>query len=215
MIARRSFLIGAGLLAGGAGRLIAGVPGNDDLSFDVFRNGSHIGSHVLRFSRTGDSIVVNIAAEFKVGWGPIVLFRYQHTGVETWQAGRFVSLETQTNDNGTRRQVFAHRQANGIVIRATDVPDRLASADILPLTHWAIAAMSVPVFNPETGKDMAEQARHLGQSTVALADGAKIPATRFALSGEAQIVDFYDSEQVWAALQAKAKDGSMIEYRRA
>jgi hypothetical protein len=215
MIARRSFLIGAGLLAGGAGRLIAGVPGNDDLSFDVFRNGSHIGSHVLRFSRTGDSIVVNIAAEFKVGWGPIVLFRYQHTGVETWQAGRFVSLETQTNDNGTRRRVFAHRQANGIVIRATDLPDRLASADILPLTHWAIAAMSVPVFNPETGKDMAEQARHLGQSTVALADGAKIPATRFALSGEAQIVDFYDSEQVWAALQAKAKDGSTIEYRRA
>jgi hypothetical protein len=214
VIARRCFLIGAGLFAGGAGRLVPGVPGNDDLYFDVFRNGSHIGSHTLRFSRNGDSLVVNIAAEFKVGFGPIVLFRYQHTGVETWQSGRFVSLETQTNDNGTHRQVLARRQADGIAIRATDLPDRVASANSLPLTHWAIEAMSAPVFNPETGKDMAEQARHLGQSTVALADGAKIPATRFALTGEAQIVDYYDDSEVWAALQAQAKDGSVIEYRR-
>jgi hypothetical protein len=214
MIARRGFLIGAGLLAGGAGRVSPGVPGNDDLSFYVFRNGSHIGSHALRFSRNGDTLTVNISAEFKVGFGPIVLFRYQHSGVETWQSGRFISLETQTNDNGTHRQVSARRQADGISIRATGLPDRVASANTLPLTHWAIEAMSAPVFNPETGKEMAEQATHLGQSTVALADGAKIPATRFSLTGEAQITDFYDNAQVWAALQAKAKDGSMIDYRR-
>jgi hypothetical protein len=91
----------------------------------------------------------------------------------------------------------------------------MAPAETLPLTHWAIEAMSAPVFNPETGKDLAEQARHLGQATVALADGAKIPATRFSLTGEAQITDFYDSAEVWAALQAEAKDGSMIDYRRA
>jgi hypothetical protein len=214
MIARRRFLIGAGLLAGGAGRLVPGVPGNDDLHFDVARNGSHIGTHVVRFSRQGDVLTVNIDAEFRVGFGPITFFRYHHSGIETWKAGQFVSLHTRTDDNGTQRQVSAVRQANGILIRGSDVPDRLALPDTLPLTHWAIAAMSAPVFNPETGKELAEQARHLGASTVSLADGKQIPATRFALTGEAQITDWYDESRVWAALQAQAKDGSVINYKR-
>jgi hypothetical protein len=214
MINRRGFLIGAGVLAGGAWAQAPGVPGDNDLVFDVSRNGSRIGSHKLRFSRSAETLTVTIDAEFRVGFGPITLFRYAHRGVETWQGGRFMRLETTTNHNGTHRSVLASRQAGGVLIRATGAPDRVDSPDTLPLTHWAIEAMSAPVFNPETGENLAEQARHLGPATVQLADGAHIPATRFALTGETSILDYYDNARVWAGLQAKAKDGSSIDYRR-
>jgi hypothetical protein len=41
-----------------------------------------------------------------------------------------------------------------------------------------------------------------------------VPATRYTLSGEADIVDWYDMGGTWVALRGKAPDGSWLDYRR-
>ena len=123
-------------------------------------------------------------------------------------------LETDTNDNGTPYRVRARRVAGGILIQATGLADQMAPENALPLTHWAIAAMDAPLFNPQTGKMLREEAQKRGLSTVRLADGTPIQATGYALAGEAPIEDWYDRQLVWAALNGRGKDGSAIAYRR-
>jgi hypothetical protein len=204
-----------GFFAGGAALALCGIPQCNSLVFDVSRNGSKIGTHRLDFSRSGDALTVRIDAEFRVGFGPITLFRYRHQGVERWDGGTFTSLDTATNENGRLFEVHAKRVTAGIEIRATDRPDQLAPAASLPLTHWALAAMKTPLFNPQTGKMLTETAQLRGTGTVALADGKPIAVTGYKLAGEAPIEDWYDSRGVWAALDATGSDGSSITYRRA
>jgi hypothetical protein len=208
----------AGGLAAGAGmaawprRGAAAAPGA--LTFEVRRNGAAIGTHALTFSRGAGRVCVAIDAQFRVGLGPITLFRYTHRGEEIWQDGQFLSLVTETNHNGTLYRVRAERTAGGISIQAAGQPPVLAPAGTLPLTHWAQAAMHTRLFNPETGQLLAETARASGPGSVALADGRAIPATAYTLAGEAPIKDWYDAGGNWAALDAVGKDGSAIAYRR-
>jgi hypothetical protein len=215
---RRRVLLGGLALAvwppkGAAAAAMPGVPGM--LAFDVRRNGHAIGTHTLKFTRAGARLTVAIEARFRIGLGPITLFRYTHRGEEVWHDGQFQSLATETDDNGTPHQVRAQRTAGGIAIRATGQPDVVAPVSALPLTHWAQAAMHAPLFNPETGKLLDETARPCGPGSVTLADGKAISATGYTLAGEAPIKDWYDVNGNWAALDATGKDGSAIAYRRA
>jgi len=184
------------------------------LTFQVSRNGAPIGAHRLAFSRSGADLTVQIDAAFQVGFGFITFYRYRHTGVERWRDGRFEALETTTDDNGRMFRVRAHRAPSGVLIQATGVADQTAPANALPLTHWAMAAMMAPLFNPQTGKMLRETAQPRGPGRVALANGTSIKATGFSLQGEAPIEDWYDDSRVWAALDAVGQDGSRITYRR-
>jgi hypothetical protein len=217
---RRAFVLGVPAAAvlppmmAFAGTEKISVPDANTLAFQVSRNGAPIGTHRLDFDRRGRDITVRIGAAFRVGFSFVTLYRYRHDGVEQWRDGAFQSLETETNDNGRVFRVHARRVQSGILIQATGLPDRLAPAEALPLTHWAVAGMAAPLFNPQTGAMLRETAQPRGAGTVALANGRPIAATRFALAGETPIQDWYDESDVWAALDGTAKDGSRIAYRR-
>ncbi len=219
MIQRRQFLAaGAALACVRPAHAAAtnGIPASGALAFRVCRNGSEIGTHTLTFSRRDSVLTVRIEADFRVHFGPITFYRYHHQGVEQWRDGSFAALETHTNDNGTSFDVHAARTGSGVKIRATNLADQLVPPDTMPLTHWAVALADArtKLFNPQTGALLAETLLTSGPCTVALADGARIPATRVALAGAAPIDDFYDTRELWAALDAIGKDGSQITYRR-
>lgn len=222
MIRRRHILAGAAAMAcvrtaaraSEPGPVTHGVPAGGSLAFRVSRNGCDIGTHTLDFTRKGNAVYVRIEASFRVHFGPITFYRYHHQGVEQWRDGRFVALDTQTDDNGSKFEVHAERGPAGVLIRATGLPDQLAPPGALPLTHWAAADTGARLFNPQDGRLLAETLQGRGPCTVTLADGAKIPATRFALAGAAPIDDYYDGGKLWAALDAVGRDGSRITYRR-
>jgi hypothetical protein len=213
VVVRRHVLFGGAAFACMPGS-DAAAPAKRTLAFLVSRNGSEIGTHRLSFVRGGDTLTVRIDADFRVGFGPITLYRYHHTGIERWQNGAFASLDTQTDDNGTRYEVHARRTGAGVAISATDLPDQVAPPGTMPLTHWAVGALGARLFNPQTGKLLRESVQPRGTGMVTLANGARIPATGFTLAGEAPIEDWYDSARLWAALDGVGKDGSRITYRR-
>ncbi len=215
LVRRRGVLAGA--MALGAVRDTAAVPPGaaaSDIVFRVRRNGSEIGRHSVSFTRAGGVVTARIEAQFRVGFGPITFYRYHHRATEVWRDGQFVSLDTETDDNGNQLAVHAQRGAGGITIAAANRANVTVSADTLPLTHWAVAAMSAPLFNPENGKLLRETAQPRGAGTVDLADGRPIAAMGYTLAGEAPIEDWYDDRHIWAALNATGKDGSKITYRR-
>ncbi len=216
ILGRRSL---AGLVAGAA---LVGwrplranpVPPVKALRFLVTRDGSEIGSHAVSFEQAADDLIVHIDVHMRVGLGPFTFFHYHHQGEERWRGGQFVSLQTQTDDNGDPLSVHARREGDRVRIDATGLAPQDLPGTALPLTHWNVACMHEQLFNPQDGTVLQEMSVARGSEMVALGNGSKVQATRYALAGKAPIDDWYDDTQVWTALRAKVKDGSTLIYTR-
>ncbi|WP_158746895.1 DUF6134 family protein [Acidisphaera sp. L21] len=215
MIGRRAAVL-AGLAAGlpwAARAANPPVPPNGRIAFEAFRNDSRIGTHTLSFSSNGDELSVRIEVRFAVGFGPLTLYRYTLLGTERWSGGRFVALDTDTNDDGTQHKVTVRRVGSGLQVRSSGMPDSLLPAETLPLTHWAVAAMSAPLFNPQDGVPIPGEVTKTGPEMVKFLDGSGVEANGYRLNGKLALQDWYDDAQHWVKLRAKAKDGSDVDYR--
>jgi hypothetical protein len=188
---------------------LAAVPASGRLAFAVWRKGERIGEHRLAFRRSGDTVSVTTDVAMTVGLGPVTLLRYAYHAEETWAGDRFVSIETRAETNGKKERVSARRTEAGVVIAGR--PTLPAAA--LPLTHWNPDTVRAPLFNPQTGKAMRLTAARRAEAFTP-AGAAAVRATRITLAGETVMDDWYDPAGVWLALRARAKDGSIVEYRR-
>jgi len=213
MLTRRGLIAGSAMLAMPAAAITVPPPGL--LRFDVLRNNSRIGQHIVRLQRDGAVLRANISVEIAVGIGPVTLFRYTHTVREEWQDARFMSMESETNDDGTRHRVRAESTAEGVVVRTGDGKRVVLSPETIPLTHWNSLCMRAPLFNPQTGAAVRPTVLARGEESIALADGRSIRARRYTLSGDIALDDWYDSTHSWVALDSIGRDGSRIAYRRA
>jgi hypothetical protein len=217
MILRRRHLghlaIGTALVGWRPARANPTPPGKS-LRFLITRNGSEIGSHTLNFDQSGDDLAVHIDVKMRVGLGPFTFFHYHHQGEERWRAGQFVSLQTNTDDDGDPLRVHARREGDHVRIEATGLAPQDLPGSALPLTHWNVACMHAKLFNPQDGMVMQETSEPRGNEMIALSNGSKVQATRYALAGKAPIDDWYDDKQTWTALRAKVKDGSILTYTR-
>lgn len=184
------------------------------LAFAVFRNGTRVGEHVMSFrGEAASALAVTTEVEMTVRVGPVPLYRYRHHAVERWAGDQFASLETTTTANGKAQRVVARRTPGGVKLE-TGKGVKTIAASAAPFTHWNAAVLTGPLFNPQEGTPMRLTATRKGAESVRLASGTAVPATRWAIRGEAEIDDWYDASGVWAALRGKLKDGSVMEYRR-
>ena len=126
MIARRALLVAAGSLPQAAHASGLPVPAARRLGFRVVRNGSTIGQHVLNFEADGPRLVVRVEVDLAVGFGPITLYRYRHRATETWQDGRVVAFQAETNDDGSVRTVAMRAQGDALAKKLSSNPTRLA-----------------------------------------------------------------------------------------
>lgn len=215
MIARRGFLAGGAALSAASPYPVMASPVQSGLHFEVMRNGGRIGQHTIRFRQDGTTLEARIEVDIAVGVGPIVLYRYTLRGREVWRDGAFVSLESETNDDGTRHRVKAMRTSENVVVEVLGAPRTILPASAIPLTHWNDLCMERPLFNPQDGANIASSVLTRGEDMVPLADGRPVRATRYSLVGKVALDDWYDTARQWTALRAPGRDGSTIEYRRA
>ena len=218
---RRRTLLVSGLAASAiplqrvaAAESTTGVPPTGRILFEVFRNESRIGTHTLDFTCAGQSVTARIAIRLAAGLGPITLYRYAMDATERWEGGRFVALDTATNDDGTAHAVSVRRSGEGLLVRANGEPPSQLPGNALPLTHWAIATMSAPLFNPQDGTPIPDRAVPEASEAVRMLNGSSVQAKGYRLTGAFALQDWYDESQLWVKLKAKAKDGSDIDYRR-
>ncbi len=219
VLTRRRVMVGSGALAAGAAprgapAAVTSVPPGL-LRFDVFRNDSLIGQHVINLTRDGAVLLASIDVRLVITLGPIALYRYTHTVREQWRDGLFERMESNTNDDGTIHDVRAERTPEGVVVRTGNGKRVVMSAAMIPLTHWNYLCMSVPLFNPQTGEQVRPQVLEHGEESVSLADGRAIRARRYSLTGDVALDDWYDEAHSWVALRTTGRDGSAIAYRRA
>lgn len=215
MLERRALLtLGLAAACSPLAAWAATAPPGGKVMFDVMRKGKRIGFHQVAFSSDGDDLVARANCEMTVELGPVPVFRYRHSQVERWSGGKFASLETSTVQNGARIAVSAKRTEAGVTIQGGKGAAPLLPAGALPLTHWNRASLTAPLFNPQDGKLMKLSATRPAPHGIVLANGSQVQGTRVVLSGQEQMEDWYDGAVAWAGLSARAKDGSIVEYRR-
>jgi len=219
MLSRRNLIVGVAAIAAGPAvhgqALAVASPPPGLLRFDVSRNGSRIGEHVVSLSRSGTTMRAEISVEIVVGFGPITLYRYKHAVREEWQNGQFRWMESETNDNGTLYQVQAERTTEGVLARRSGSDETIMSAGTIPLTHWNAACLRAPLFNPQTGQTLKMAVYSRDVEMIDLGGERMTRARRYSLVGEETLDTWYDDRNVWTALRSTGRDGSIISYRRA
>jgi hypothetical protein len=220
-IGRRAFLAsGAAGLAlpwlgpARARAAVSGIPADGKVAFKVFRKGAHIGEHSLTFSQDGDSLTVQTDVRITVHIGPVPVYHHTQRCIEHWKGDRFVALESTTTSNVSHDVVSVRRIADGVRIEPSSGSPYTAPAETLPLTHWNRFAYQGPMFDPEKGKLLKETLVARSDDMIPQADGQMIKVTRWSVTGDGVMDDYYDLGGVWAGLHVKVRDGSRVEYLR-
>ncbi len=219
MIGRRP-LLAVGLAAGAAAVLpgrsaqaALPVPPGNRMAFNIIREGSVIGQHVLTFQPSDDGLTVQIAVDISVGLGPIKLFRYRHRGSEHWRDGKVFADASKTDDDGTDLMMTAQREGPDWVVSGSKVAQYVAPADASPATHWNKAMLNGPLINTENGRLMRPVVTLAGLETITVG-GGPVQAQHYQLRGDVTLDTWYDLTPAWVALRFTAKDGSDIRYQR-
>ncbi len=197
IVGRRELILGGVGFALAPGAALA-VPNR--LAFQVYRNGAKVGEHIMTF--TGDdtarTISTNVAMTVKVG--PVPVYKYKHTAIEKWVAGKWASIDTTTNGNGKLTKASGRAMGSYVQIIGPAGSQR-APADAVPLSHWNQANFSRPLFNQQEGKLLKVRC-------------TQVAPGHWSIRGETEIDNFYDASGNWLALKGKLEDGSKLEYKR-
>lgn len=193
---------------------LSGIPADGKVAFKVMRKGANIGQHTLRFEQDGDNLTVHVEIRITVHIGPVPVYHHVQRCTEHWKGDRFVALESATTSNVSSQTVTARRTADGVRIEPAEGQPYTASSDVLPLTHWNRFAYQGPLFDPQGGKPLKESLVSRGDDTIPQADGSMVRVTRWSVTGDGVMDDYYDSSGVWAGLHVKVRDGSQVEYLR-
>jgi len=100
--------------------------------FSILYKGCRIGTHAVSYSSaTGGRLVsTEIQIEARLAFFPA--YAFSHRSEEAWRAGRLVSLNSKTVEQGQRLRVGAWRRVEAFAFSAFSAP---AGALLLPPQH--------------------------------------------------------------------------------
>ncbi len=181
------------------------------LTFDVVWAGGVIGVHAVRFETAGDDLRVDTVIDIDVTLLWITAFSYLHHATEVWRAGRLVSFESDTLDNGRVDTVKGAAREDGFEVtgrRGT----LTAPADIIPGTFWNPEIVSRDVvLDPKKGT--LEDQVVLGHDRVQIEVGGRpLAVTRYRLDSILEGAIDYDDNGRWSGAWFR-KRGGRVEYR--
>lgn len=183
---------------------------DDELAFDVYRDGKRFGSHVVRFARDGDRLRVDSDIELKVKFGPITAFHYVHEADEVWEGGELQSIEARTKRDGRWAEVNV-RGVSGGLQTVGPAFEGVHPAGLVPSTHWNIEEMrGTAMLSTETGARLPIEVEDLGVERVRVGDGF-VEATHYRVTSDLIVSFWYDAEGRWVKCAFEAR-GSDVEY---
>ncbi len=206
-----AILLAAMLTLVGAAPAFALGHGAGTLHFEVLRDGSPIGTHVVRFQEEGDTLTVEHEVRIAVTIAFITVYRYEQDRTESYSDGRLVAFHNRTDDDGDVTEVTGRAVEGGMEVIGPESSHTVPTGMVLT-GYW----------NHET----ADRTRLLdsGDGTVleiAVADGGlemveawgrEVEARRYVLSGGMEKELWYDAAGIWVRMRQVARDGSIIEY---
>ncbi len=186
-------------------------PANGDkLEFDVLRDGGEFGSHIVKFSREGDTLTVDTDVVLKVAFGPITLFDYSHDVTEKYVGDRLTWVGSRTKKDGKWKTLSAQAGEGGLKVEGSKFKG-LLPGKVIPSTHWNRDEMTLPtMFSTETGEMLPIKVKDRGVENIK-AGGKTISARRFDVDSEIDASFWYDDQGRWVKCAFETQ-GSKIDY---
>jgi Family of unknown function (DUF6134) len=187
-------------------------PSNGDvINFKVLRQGSDFGTHSVSFSTLSDgTLKAETRVKLKAGAGPITLFRYSLSAVETWQRGKLVGVAGTVNEDGKAGNVAAVTKDGKLAVNGT-VFSGSVTPDILPASHWNLAqTRATELLSTEDGEIIKVKVSKKGEENVKIGK-TSIKATRYLMDSDIDVDLWYDERGRWVKLGFKTR-GQNIEY---
>ncbi len=209
MIDRRLFM--SGLMATGFAPTIGLASGTLIWSFDVARNGDQIGRHDVAVNITGERLVARTSINFEIGFGPIVLYRYNHEIEENWLGDEIQSISAFTNRDGRETSLVLGRQGNKFVGEINN--DKVEMPLHRPTAYWN---MSLPGSQNliETQDGQIFSVRWTEQQDMISYKGKRIPAKRWQSQGDLELTLLTTEEFGWSGMRFDFKDASFTYSAR-
>lgn len=189
------------------------VHNHSDLGFSVLREGDAIGQHSIDFARRGDDLVVNVNIDLEVKFAFITVYRYTHRNQEVWRDGRLYSIDSQTDDDGTKHWVKGRATTEGFAVES-DSGNALMSSDVIPSSYWHPETPNAKtLLNTQTGElARINVAAGATKSDVPMPWGQQA-ARSFEISGDVDLKLWYDDKGCLLKMNFAAPgDGSLIDY---
>jgi len=186
------------------------APYDERLVFEVFRNGSEFGRHVVSFDRSGEELKVVTDIDLTVRFGPFTPFKYRHDSTELWRGGELWSVDAETLKDGDTYRVYVRRRDGALEVDGTAF-DGSVETGLLPSSHWNIGFTDDGrLISTETGKILDIAVEALGVETIEAA-GRMVEATRYRMTSDLTVDLWYDSSGRWVKCQFEAR-GQTVEY---
>lgn len=181
-------------------------------TYDILRNGEIVGEHRIDFDRRDDQLWVESRSDIEVPFLFMTAYDFTYRATSVWDGGKLLKLEAVTDDDGSRTEIVAERQAGDLLITGPDgrnLTDPLFSVS----EHWSESFI-------ETNRQLNTITGEVNRISVTPLPTAFIPtstgiaqANRYRLSGDLSLETWYDDDGRWLGMRFAARDNSTIEYR--
>jgi len=190
-----------------------GVKDGTSLNFTVMREGEEIGSHVIKFSRAGDRVGVEIKTDVEVTVLFVPVYHFNHQGREVWQNGKLTMLVSSTDDDGTKHNLTVKGEAATLNIngdgRSSTVP-----SGIIPASLWhpdLARPGKTSILNTLDGHRMNINTTFIKEEKV-MVGSTEVMAKHFNIAGGLERDVWYGPDGTLVKVGFKGSDGSDIEY---
>lgn len=113
-----------------------------DMRFYTLYQGSRVGEHRIAFQVYGDRLTVTTHIDITIKVLFFTAFSFIHDAVEIWEAGRLVSVDSTTDDNGTQLTVAGVAASDGFRITGLDGPFLAPPQLLTTNTLWNIRLLN-------------------------------------------------------------------------
>ncbi|MEQ8708172.1 MAG: DUF6134 family protein [Rhodospirillales bacterium] len=190
------------------------IPESNRLDFTITRNGDVIGSHQVRFSRSGDQLTVQTEIAIKVTFAFITFYDYQHSATEVWRDGMLQSISARTNNDGAPEFVSIRREGDRLAGTSTrgdlDLP-----GDIGATSYWIPGYLDAGTWLDTQDGEILEMTHNRKGEEPVIVQGKSIPAMRsHSVANNGSEVDLWYAGRKLMKMQFKAFDDSILTYNR-
>lgn len=188
----------------------SGIPADNVLAYEVFRNDTRIGFHHMQFSRKDGEVRVDIHIELDVSLGFIPLFSYTHDNTEIWRDGVLQSLVSKTDNNGDLAFADLALKENSYLGTGSRYDGGLG-LPIMPTSYFdPNFVRQQRLISSQDGRLLEVSVAYLGPEQVPDINGS-VEAHRFRLTGDLEIDIWYTGDGRW--VRTEFSRGGVLSYR--
>ncbi len=177
--------------------------------FDITRDGNKIGSDTLEITKDGDTTTAKIGTTISVVVAFIEVYHFDHSAVEVWKGGKFVSYSAQTNANGTKYDVSETASDDGKINLTVNGETQELAQLAVPATFWNNGFVTASqVIDADKGKVLSVQVQDLGDEPIDM-NGQQVQAHHYQMTGQLKR-DVWLVNDMAVRIKLRGSDNSQI-----